>query len=257
MGEVGGQLPFVGEELDDLVGHRVEGDGGGLEFRRPLLGDPGAEPPLAQVVGGAREPLGGLDHADAQAVGDGDGADDQGGADPGEDQPGGADAVGHVALGDEEFDDRDPAAAERGGLEQREAAGHLGEGGAAELPGGRQGLLPRPAGPGLQGRAARHLGGDVDGEPAGGPVLGGGDGLAELVAVGGDGEDGGEPGGPPLGVGDGPVAGHLLDDEPEGDGEGDHDHGGDGQAHLDERPSHGRGSPGGSSFTPTPRRVCR
>ena len=61
----------------------------------------------------------------------------------------------------------------------------------------------------------------------------------------------------PLGVGERPVAGHLLDDEPEGYGEGDDDHGGDSERHLDERPSHGCGSRGGSSFTPTPRRVCR
>ncbi len=257
VGEVGGQFPFVGEELDDLVGHRVERDGGRLEFGRPLLGDARAEPALAEVVGGAREPLRGPDHPDAEPVGDGDGADDQGDADPGEDQPGGGDPVGHLALGDEEFDDGDLAAAERGGLEQREAARHLGDGRAAEPAGGGQLLLAGPPGADLQARGAGFGGRHMDGEPSGGPVLGGGDGLVELLAVGGDGQHGGEAGGPAFGVGERPVTGHLLDDEPEGYGEGEDDHGGDGERHLDERPSHGWGSRGGSSFTPTPRRVCR
>ncbi|CAM5227072.1 hypothetical protein SNARM312S_04275 [Streptomyces narbonensis] len=228
-----------------------------LELRRALLGHARAEPALAEVVGGARESLGGPDHADAEPVGDGDGADDEGDADTGQDEPGGGDAVADLALGDEEFDDGDLAAAERGGLEQREAAGHLGDGGPAEPAGGRELLGAGPAGADLQGRSARFGGGHVDGEPAGGPVLGGGDGLVQFLAVGGDREDGGEAGGPSFGVGEGPVAGHLLDDEPEGYGEGDDDHHGDGQGHLDERPPHGCGSRGGSSFTPTPRRVCR
>jgi len=96
----------------------------------------------------------------------------------------------------------------------------------------------------------------VNGHP--GVRAGRGDNPLQLLPLGGDGQRRGDRGRLPLGVGERAVARHLLDDEPERHGEGDHDHGGDRQTDLDQCPSHRGGSPpGGSSFTPTPRSVCR
>lgn len=259
VGQVGGQLPLVGEELDDLVGHRVERHGRAPQFGRALLGDPHPELSLPQLVRPLGQPLRGLHHAHAQPVGDRDRAHHQRGADGGEHRPGRADAVGDLRLGHEHLDHHGPGA-ERDGLQQRGAAGHLGGGGAAEAAHGGDVLLggAPPAqvdgGPAVPGR-------QVHGEAVTG--AGGGEDPLQLLAVGGDGQRGHQDGGLPLGVGEGTVAGHLPHHQPERHGERHHDHGGDRQADLDQRPSHRacsrprEPSPGGSSFTPTPRRVCR
>ncbi len=252
MGQVGGQFPLVGEELDDLVGHGVERDGGAPQFVRSLLGHPRAEPALPQFVRPVDQAPRGLHHPDAQPVGDRDRADDQGGADRGEHRPGRADAVGHRGLGDEHLDDGDLAGAERDRLQQAEAAVHLGGRGPAHLPYGGDvvvgGALPAEVGGVPAAAPGRRY---VHGHP--GVRSGRGDDAFQLLAVGGDGQGRCDGGGLPLGAGEGAVAGHLADDESEGHGEGDHDHRGDRERDLDQRPSHR----GGSSFTPTPRRVCR
>ena len=242
--EVGGQFPFVGEELDDLVGHGVERDGGGPQFRRPLLADPGPELALPQVVGGAREPLGGLHHPYAEPVGDRDRADDQRDADARQHQPGGGDPVGLTSpSGTNTSTTAMLPGAQRGRLEQRGAAGDLGDRGAARAcVRSRTSLRGGAPGADLHRPAVRLLGGgDVDGHPALAARLGGERRpVSSSVAVGGDGEGRADRGGLPLGVGEGPVAGHLLDDEAERYGEGDDDHRGDGQADLDQGPSHTR-----------------
>lgn len=131
MREVGGQLPLVGEKLDDLIGHGVERDGGEPEFRRTFLRHAGPELPLAQFVRGGDEALGGLHHAYAEPVGDGHGPYDEGDTDPGQHQPRGGDPVGDLGLRHEHLDDGD-AGADGDGLEPHGPAGHIGDGGLAE-----------------------------------------------------------------------------------------------------------------------------
>lgn len=215
-------------------------------------------------MGGAREPLGGLHHPYAEPVGDRDRADDERDADARQHQPGGGDPVGLLALGYEHLDDGDAPGPQRGRLEQRGTAGDLADRGAPRGAYGLHVLAGGPPGADLHRPVVRFLGGgDVDGHPALAARLGGEDGRLQFGAVGGDGQGRTDRGGLPLGVGEGPVAGHLLDDEAERYGEGDDDHRGDGQADLDQGPSHtgrsgsGRCTAGGWSFTPTPRRVCR
>src|SRR5690606_37269487 len=179
--------------------------------------------------------------------------------------PGGGHPVGDLGLGHVHLDHGDLAGAEGDRLEQRGAAGHRGGGGPAQFPYGGYvlggGALP-PDVEGLLVAAEGH----VDGHR--GVRTGGGDDPFELVAVGGDGQGRGDGGGLPLGPGEGAVAGQFPDDQAEGYGEGEDDHRGHRQRHLHQGPSHrggsapgvpsdGRAAAGGSSFTPTPRRVCR
>lgn len=235
----------------------------------PFSGTRAPKPALAEVVGGAREPLGGPDHPYAEAVGHGDRAHDQRDTDAREDQPGGGDAAQHLVLGDEHLDDGDLPGGDRCRLEERGAAADLGDGRPAQPLGGQQVPLCGPAGADLHGDAARLAGGRyMDGQLSRVADGAGLDGPLQLFAALGDGEHGAEGRRLPFGVGERPVLGHLLDDEPERHGEGEHDHRGHRQRDPDERPSHDKGSwtpgpgagvrgAGGSSFTPTPRRVCR
>ncbi len=255
MGQVGRQLPFAREELHDLVGHRVERHRGQPQFGRSLLRHPGAQLALPQLVRALDQTLRGPHHAYAQPVGDRDRSDDQRESDAGEDRPGRGEAVGDLRVGDVHLDDGDLSGAQRDRLEQRGSAGHLAGRGAAQPSYGRDvvggGALPAEV-DGGRVTGGRYVHGHARVRP------GRGDDPLQLVPVGGDGQGRGDGRGLPLGVGEGTVAGHFPDDEPERDGEGDHDHGGDRQTDLDQCPPHRGGSPpGGSSFTPTPRRVCR